>query len=212
MFIRFKILFEKVDFQQFTRETIDLYLNILASMTTYYFDSYVDREQRNHVENVIRSMERYINNISVEWVKNDLSKALFLGFSRFTRVIDRSKCITSYNYLDKAFLNDIFSKYGYLHFNDLLIVINYLQYKKLLPEILISIYSSFKKYINLYGNRTNKKMISPINKIMYYAFVNYENEIKNDNDLINAFEGILLLLIELKDETSAVLLDEFRVH
>ena len=47
---------------------------------------------------------------------------------------------------------------------------------------------------------------------MYFAYVNFESEIKADKELISSFEGILYLLIELKDEKSAVLLDEFRIH
>jgi hypothetical protein len=47
---------------------------------------------------------------------------------------------------------------------------------------------------------------------MYFAYVNFESEIKNDKELISSFEGILCLLIELKDGKSAVLLDEFRIH
>ena len=84
----------------------------------------------------------------------------------------------------------------------------------MLPEILISIYNSFQKYAELENKRIDEieEVISYINQIMYYAFVKFENEIKADNDLIIAFEGILLTLIKLKDEKSAVLLDEFRIH
>ena len=45
-----------------------------------------------------------------------------------------------------------------------------------------------------------------------FSYVNFESEIKSDKELISSFEGILCLLIELKDEKSAVLLDEFRIH
>ncbi len=209
-----EILFDKADYSKFTRETLDFYLNILASMTAFYFDSYDSKDKRKHVENVIHLMEKYINAIPFEFVKNELTKALILAFGRFGGAGDWSKCKTNYAYSDKAFLNEIFSKYGYLHFYDLLSVINHLQYKKLLPEILIAIHYSFKKYVRLKKNRSDEleKIISFINQIMYYSFVNYESEIKGDNDLIVAFEGILLSLIELKDEKSAVLLDEFRIH
>lgn len=57
-----------------------------------------------------------------------------------------------------------------------------------------------------------EKTIRFMNQIMYFAYVNFESEIKSDKELINSFEGILCLLIELKDEKSAVLLDEFRIH
>ena len=213
-FLIIGILFDNVDFYKFTNETIDFYLNILASLTAFYFDSYDSKEKRIHVEHVIRLLENHINNIGVEYVKVELSRALILGFDRFGAPGDWNKFKTNYDYLDKMFLNEIFSKYGHLHFYDLLIVIYHLQYKKLLPEILISIHISFEKYCSSEDKHIDKmeKIIELLNQIMYFAYVNFESEIKADNILINSFEGILNLLIELKDEKSAVLLDEFRVH
>ena len=108
----------------------------------------------------------------------------------------------------------MFAKYGYLHFYDLLVVISHLQYKKLLPELLNSLNVSFEKYLQS-KKKSNDKMqqiISSIDQIMYYSFVTFESDIKQDNDLIIAFEGILSILIQLNDEKSAVLLDEFRIH
>lgn len=208
------IFFNSVDFNKFTRETVSFYLSVLASMTPYYFDSYSQKEQRKHVEKVIHLMEEYINTIQVEWVKYELTKALVLGFGGFQVNGDWSKFNTGYDYNDKMFLNEIFSKYGYLHFYDLLDVINHLQYKYLLPEILISICSSFEKYVKSDYKNENEidKIKSFINQIVYYAFVNFEKEIKQDSDMIKSFEGILNILINYKDEVSAVLLDEFRIH
>ena len=57
-----------------------------------------------------------------------------------------------------------------------------------------------------------EKTIGFLNQIMYFGYVNFESEIKADKELISSFEGILCLLIELKDEKSAALLDEFRIH
>ena len=207
------ILFNNVDFQKFTSETIDFYLNILASLTAFYFNAYDSKDKRAHVENVIRLLEKHINIINVEYVKTELSRALFLGSDRFG---DRGdyKFKTNYDYSDKVFLNEIFSKYGHLHFYDLLVVMYHLQYKELLPEILISLHTSFKKYCASKNKRIDDmgKVIGFINQIMYFAYVNFESEIKADFELISSFEGILYLLIELKDEKSAVLLDEFRIH
>ncbi len=209
-----ELLFNEVDFNKFTSNTVDFYLTILASMTAYYFASYDSKENRKHVEKVIRLMEKYINQIPIEWIKNELIRALFLGFDKFGTRSDWSMSNANYGYSDKMFLNDIFSKYGHIHFSELLVVIQHLQYKKLLPEILISIHKSFEKYFILSSKRNDelKKIIEFINQIMYYSFVNFEREIKDKDELINAFEGILSILIELKDEKSAVLLDEFRVH
>ena len=172
------------------------------------------KENRVHVERVIRLLEKYINNIKVEYVKTELSRALFLGFDKLGALGDWSKLETNYEYADKVFLNEVFSKYGHLHFYDLLEAIYHLQYKKLLPEILISLHISFKKYCESTSKRIDdmEKTIGFLNQIMYFSYVNFESEIKADKELINSFEGILCLLIELKDEKSAVLLDEFRIH
>lgn len=212
--IALEILFNGVDFNMFTNDTIDFYLNITASLTAIYFDAFDSKEKRKQVENCISQMEIYINLISEEKIRNELSKALILGFSRYGGGGDWSKFKTKYEYSDKAFLNKMFSKYGYLHFYDLLVVISHLQYKKLLPELLNSLNVSFKKYVqsNKKSNDKMQQIISFIDQVMYYSFVTFESEIKQDDDLIIAFEGILSILIQLNDEKSAVLLDEFRVH
>ncbi len=212
--IALEILFTGVDFNKFTNDTIDFYLDITASLTAFYFDSFDSKEKRKHVENCIFLMEKYINLISNESIRNELSKALILGFPRYGWSGDWSKFKTNYEYSNKAFLNKMFSKYGYLHFYDLLVVISHLQYRKLLPELLGSLYVSFEKYVQSQkkSNDRMQQIISFIDQIMYYSFVTFESEIKKDDDLIFAFEGILSVLVELNDEKSAVLLDEFRVH
>lgn len=111
-------------------------------------ERYDSKEKRVHVERVIRLLERYINNIKVEYVKTEFSRSLFLGFDKFGGQGDWSEFKTNYEYSDKMFLNEMFSKYGYLHFYDLLVVIYHRQYKKILPEILISLHTSLKKTVN----------------------------------------------------------------
>ena len=71
-------------------------------------------------------MEKYVNSISVEWIRKEFSKALFLGFGRFGENGDWSKVKTSYDYSDKAFSNEMFSKNGHLYFYDMLVVIHHL--------------------------------------------------------------------------------------
>ena len=212
-----ELLFKGIDFSLFNREMVDFYINILASLTPYYIQSFNNKNQRKHIENVINLMEKYINEISNEWIKNELSIALILGFNKYWRV-DLSKENTKYDYLDKMFLNKIFSKYGHKHFYDMLIIISQLQYNKLLPEILISIQIAFKNYIielksnpQVDSNEINN-IKAIINQIIYFAFINYEQEIKSDNELIDAYEGILQNLIDINDEKAAILLDEFRIH
>ena len=70
--------------------------------------------------------------------------------------------------------------------------------------------------IMIYGSIKNKEVTKKtvLRTILKWLNIlaNYSGEIKDDNDLIVAFEGILLSLIELKDEKSAGLLDEFIIH
>lgn len=210
--IALNVLFDDIDFGKFTRDTINFYLNILASMTAYYFNAYNSPKNREHVQNVIYLMENYINKITNERIKKELSKSLILGYTMQNVFGDWSKYKTKYRYQDKEFLNKIFSNYGYLNFYDMLKVIKKLQYDKLLPEILNSISTSFEKYIK--SNKTNitNEIISFIGEIMWYSFVTHEEEIKNDSELTKSFENILSNMIELNDKASVIILDNFRTH
>ena len=44
------------------------------------------------------------------------------------------------------------------------------------------------------------------------AYVLFSNKIKQDKELIDAYENILQILIENNYELAAILLDEFRIH
>lgn len=48
--------------------------------------------------------------------------------------------------------------------------------------------------------------------IILKSFIFYSDEIKKDEQLINAYEDILLALTGIRNEKAAVLLDEFRIH
>lgn len=112
------------------------------------------------------------------------------------------------------FLNDIWSKYGWLHFKNLLYVIDQMHIKDLLPEVLIPLNVSLQKMkanSAQYEKHVKENEII-INKIITKAFMDFNDEIKSDDELTKAFEGFLNLLLELDMEEAAVILDEFRVH
>ena len=44
------------------------------------------------------------------------------------------------------------------------------------------------------------------------SFITYSDKIKQDQELIEAYEDILEILINLNYEQAAVILDEFRIH
>ena len=86
--------------------------------------------------------------------------------------------------------------------------------KALLPEALIPLNISLQKLkdnLSQYEKQV-KENEAIINKIITKAFLDFNDEIKMDKELTQAFESFLNLLIELDIEEAAVILDEFRVH
>jgi uncharacterized pyridoxamine 5'-phosphate oxidase family protein len=93
-----------------------------------------------------------------------------------------------------------------------------LGYTELLPEVIMSLNASFKKIFKHYS-KNPKKIISTIrnNKeriltILYKAYIEYSDDIKQDEDLIKSFESILEIFVNQDYEEFAVILDEFRTH
>ena len=85
---------------------------------------------------------------------------------------------------------------------------------ELLPEILISVRNSFqnaKSEINKF-KKLIKEVVVIVQLIILKAFIAYSDKIKQDQELIEAYEDILKILINLNYEQAAVILDEFRIH
>ena len=138
---------------------------------------------------------------------------LFLTMGHY-HMNDWNELHTEYSYKDKVFLNNIWSKYGWYHFKNLLFVIDQMHIKALLPEALIPLNISLQKLkdnLSQYEKQV-KENEAIINKIITKAFLDFNDEIKMDKELTQAFESFLNLLIELDIEEAAVILDEFRVH
>ncbi len=208
------ILFDKKDYSIFTSDTLKFYIEITSSLTASYFNCHEDIEKRN-IESIIKKLETRFDLIQIEKVKHALSSSLILGLGKYNFQSDKSELKAKYSYKDKIFLNELFSKYGYLNFDEMMRALFNLKYSELLPEILISINVSFKKYIeeNILNNNMSNNTFAIINEIVFYSFAEFEKEIKRDFDLIEAFENILLILIEkYQDSKAAILLDEFRIH
>lgn len=150
--------------------------------------------------------------IDNEVAKSELSKILIMAPSRYFSS-NWLQCEIDYSYNDKMFLNEKFSKYGHLNFDAMMKFIYRLNYQKLLPELLSSINDSIKIVDKAKYYSRNTDEITKLLKIYScYSFLNYEEKIKSDNDLIVAFENILEYQIGQGSEVSAVLLDEFRIH
>ena len=85
---------------------------------------------------------------------------------------------------------------------------------ELLPEILISIRNSFqnaKSEVNKF-KKSIREQEAIVQLIILKSFITYSDKIKQDQELIEAYEDILEILINLNYEQAAVILDEFRIH
>ncbi|WP_341876539.1 SMEK domain-containing protein [Defluviitalea saccharophila] len=212
------ILFTEVDFSKFTSETISFYLDVFGSLLPEYFDSHSDKDKRANCEKIIRSLENKITAIKEEKVRLELYKSLILSVTTYGGSGDWSKFTSGYSYQDKQFLNEMFSKYGGFHLNEMLNTIYKLHLDKLLPEILLSVRDAFKNVLQTSKSRFDvfaeivmrEKTIVLI--MITKAFLDFSDKIKQDDDLTKAFEEILEILVELSYEEAATIIDEFRVH
>lgn len=205
------LLFDDCDFSEFKKEAIEFYLEILNCFIALYFDSYKDKSMRAIIERKIKYIESKIKSIKCEYVKQKLCKCLYLSPGKFDKW-NPSEIKTKYEYKDKKFLNEQLCKYGKYDIENSMRTIYLLKIDELLPEILISLEEILKPNkesleINFEGDT---KII--IDRIITKAFINFSDDIKKESDLIDAYEGILNILIELNYEKAGVIIDEFRIH
>ena len=212
------VLFEDIAFSKFTREATEFYLDVFGALLAEYFDAHNDEARRAQCEQIIYSLESKIIAIKEEKVKLELYKSLIFAITRYGGGGDWSKCSAGYSYKDRQFLNSLFSKYGCYHPEDVLNTIYKLHLDELLPEILLSVRDTFKKILHMCGSEHKvfsgviSKQKSIILIMITRAFFDFGNQIKQDDDLTKAFEGILEILTEMNYEEAATILDEFRVH
>ena len=207
------LLFDLPDFSKMNSDAYKLYKDISYHLLTVYFDAHSNVEVRRQCEKIIKYMEDKINHISNEKIREQFYVMLFLTMGHY-HMNDWNELHTEYSYKDKVFLNNIWSKYGWYHFKNLLFVIDQMHIKALLPEALIPLNISLQKLkdnLSQYEKQV-KENEAIINKIITKAFLDFNDEIKMDKELTQAFESFLNLLIELDIEEAAVILDEFRVH
>ena len=103
-------------------------------------------------------------------------------------------------------------EYGKYDIENSMRTIYLLKIDELLPEILTSLEEilKFNKEILERNFEGDTKII--IDRIITKAFINFSDDIKKESDLIEAYEKILKILIELNYEKAGVILDEFRIH
>lgn len=212
--LTYECLLVDVDFSLFTEDTFDFYEDVLCDLIYSYYDGFRYKGTRSKLEKKIKSLEKYIENIPDAYAKKRLEKSLFLCVNE-KHMCDISKVETKYNYMEKTFINQQIIKYGKGHFISVIKTVYTLNIDQLLPEILISVNTCFEDEFN--NNKTNfpsiiHKIGFMVDKLIINAFLNCSDEIKKDKELVNSYENILKILIEIQYKKAAVLLDEFRIH
>ena len=205
------LLFDDIDFSNFKKDSIEFYRDILECFSAYYVDAHNNRDLRVNIEEKIKYIELKIKDIAFDNLKQEFCKCLYLSPRKFDRwTPDEIK--TYYEYNDKMFLNMQFGKYGKYDIKNSMRTIYLLKIDELLPEMLIAV----NEILDYNNNNLKEKFDGDtkiiIDRIITKAFVDFSDEIKGDNDLIEAYEKILKILIEANYEKAGVLLDEFRIH
>ncbi len=209
----YDILFNDIDFSKFNRDIVEFYLDIFRTFISHYFDAYQVKEQRIGLEIKIKNLEKRINAIVNPYVRTELSQAVALIDSKF--YVDWSKCVTSYSEKDKRFLNQQYAKYGHFHLEAFLYTLYQMNIKELLPDVLLSVEKVFVNSISadkdMFFSVISKQQWI-VDMMILDAYLYNSDEMKEDEELSNAYIYILEMMIELNNEKAAVLLDEFLVH
>ena len=209
----FDLLFTSINLSDFSNDSVEFYLRVFNQLLPAYVDSYNNIENRSKCEKVLLKLEKALENIDYDgWQKEKLYRSLILSVNGYEG--DWSKVTTQYSYNDIQFLNRMFSKYGEYNFDYLILTILRMNAKLLLPYILPSIDVAFQNMLHKKHDMSHDEgaILDRLHIIVILSFLNYQDEIKQDEDLTKAYENILENLITLNSEKAAVLLDEFRIH
>ena len=205
------ILFDNKDYSKYRPITYDFYTSVVNLLLPSFFDGYRDASLRRQCEKTIAVIEKKLKSVTNDGVRQRLSKMLLLSTASYS---DWNKLKTEYSYHDKMFLVKVWSKYGHLHLKELLEVIYQMHIQELLPEVLLAVNSCFEQNKDkpdyLRDVIAEEDMV--IKLLITKAFLDFNDEIKRDENLIQAFENFLEMLVEYKVEAAGVILDEFRIH
>lgn len=206
------MLFANIDFTKFNEDVTDFYIKVFGCLLPKYVDAYNDFNGRKQCETVIFALEEKLNSIICNpKTRAELYRALILSVSGFEG--DWSKVKTSYSYADIQFLNKVFSKYGKYNFKFFVFTLYKMKFEELLPNILPSVATTLEEFSK--EEYFDSSELSDTKRVLEYfivlAFLDFNDEIKQDEELTHAYEKILELLIGFNFERAAVLLDEFRI-
>lgn len=210
-----KLLFDGIDFTKFKRETFEFYDTIMSKIHTIYFDAHNNPPVRLRCMRNIIKIGEALDNINNENARKRLSSIMFLSMKSF-QYIDGNRFPAKYTYQDKQFLNSIWGKYGPDHLEELLHVVYHMHIKELLPEVLVPVSHCFseaattpKQLINIIKERYTD---ITLNEFITKAYLDFNDQIKQDYELTEAYEKLLGTLIEAGYKEAAVLLDDFKIH
>ena len=207
------ILFDDINFEKLNQESCKFYNKIASNVMIAYFDAFSDIELRKRYEDIIKYIEQKISLIKLERAKKELTSMLMLTTEGLS-MVNLNKCNTKYSFADKIFLNEIWGKYANLNFEDYMVILYQFHISELLPEILISLSSCLENIKDDKQDFYEKVYKSEVilNEIITKAYLDYNDEIKSNYQLTDAYENVLKSLIETNLESAAVLLDDFRIH
>ena len=178
-----------------------------------YFDAYEKPEVRNECEVLVKQLEESILKISDTRIRNELTKSLFLTPWQVPSE-EIQELRTNFKYLNKEFLNLYWSRYGAIHFSDFMTVLYQFHIKQLLPEVLISVAAVFESGVKQdkeFGLELYENTFI-INSIITQAYADHREEIQKNDQLREAYEEILRVLIQYNFREAAVLEHEFLTH
>ena len=148
------ILFDEIDFTEFSKNAVDFYLNIFGTLLPSYVDAYDNFPRRKQCEAALSAIESKVNGINcADWVRQELYRALILSVSGFED--DWSNVPTDYSYADIQFLNSMFSRYGKYNFNYFMFTIYKMKFEKLLPYILPAVADTIAEFTANFFNSSH---------------------------------------------------------
>lgn len=207
------ILFSNIDFTSFSDKSIEFYQRVFGVLLPIYVDAFNEPNIRCKCKSILLGLEEIINDVKCDdYVRNKLYRSLILSVNGYEG--DWSKVQMDYSYADIQFLNRMFSSYGKYNFKYFMYTLNQMKLEKLLPYVLPSIDKTIEAFATeeFFDNSDYEKVKFILNKLIVLCFINFNDKIKQDEELIKAYEGILETLILFNSEEAAVLLDEFRIH
>ena len=193
-------------------ETLQFYDGLTAYLQTMYFDSSKDEEKRRLIEKIFGMIGEKLDSIVDNKTRIRLSRMMFVYTGpMFTN--DFNDYETSFSFIDKQFLNQMWAKYGRYHFVDLMYLIYHYHISELLPDVIIPIHKCLVYILKRDGKGTEVvKVEQLLNLVFSKAIVDFNAKIKQDCELADAFEGSLELLDKAGIKYASVLLDDYRVH